>query len=260
MSTPTPLAPLVDFLRELGVREGGVLLVHTAFSKLGPLAGGPAELIEALQSVLGADGTLVMPSLSDDDDQPFDPRRTPCRALGVVADTFWRLPGVLRSDSPHAFAARGPAARELTAPHPLDLPHGADSPVGRVHARDGQVLLLGVGHDANTTLHLAEALAGVRYRLERHVTVREAGRARRLPYLEIDHCCERFALVDAWLDAAGLQSCGRVGRAEARLASARAIVDVVTARLRTDETLFLHPFGHDAECDAARRSLAQSPA
>jgi aminoglycoside N3'-acetyltransferase len=88
------------------------------------------------------------------------------------------------------------------------------------------------------------------------VTVREAGRPRRLRYLEIDHCCERFALADAWLDAAGAQRRGRVGRAEARLARARAIVDVVVSRLRADETLFLHPLGHDAECDAARRSLA----
>jgi aminoglycoside N3'-acetyltransferase len=245
------------------VREGGVLLVHTAFSRVGPLAGGPVELIEALQTALGPSGTLVMPSLSDDDEQPFDPRATPCRSLGVVADTFWRLPGVLRSNSPHAFAARGPAAAAITAPHPVDFPHGADSPVGRVHAEGGQVLLLGVGHDANTTIHLAEALAGVRYRLAKHVTVLDAGRPRRLRYLEIDHCCERFALVDAWLDDVSGQRRGRVGRAEARLARSRAIVDVVTARLRADETLFLHPPGHDEECDEARASLprsSQSPA
>jgi aminoglycoside 3-N-acetyltransferase len=64
-----------------------------------------------------------------DDDQPFDPRTTPCRHLGVVANTFWQLPEVLRSDSPHAFVAQGPEAARITAPSPLEVPHGLDSPV-----------------------------------------------------------------------------------------------------------------------------------
>ena len=138
--------------------------MHTAFSKVKPVEGGPDGLIAALRSALGPGGTLVMPSMSDDDEQPFDRQRTPCAGMGVVAERFWRQPGVLRSDSPHAFAAIGPRAAAITAPHPWDFPHGPDSPVGRVHDLDGQVLLLGVGHDADTTVHLAEALAGVRYR------------------------------------------------------------------------------------------------
>ena len=73
--------------------------------------------------------------------------------MGIVAQTFWQLPGVLRSDSPHAFAAAGPQAARITAPHPVDVPHGLDSPVGRVYELDGQVLLLGVDHTANTTIH-----------------------------------------------------------------------------------------------------------
>ena len=95
-------------LAELGVRPGGVLVVHTAFSKLRGVDGGPLALIAALESVLGPSGTLVMPSMSDDDEVPFQPRSTPCRGMGIVAETFWRLEGVLRSDSPHSFAAKGP--------------------------------------------------------------------------------------------------------------------------------------------------------
>jgi len=90
-----------------------------------------------------------------------------------------RLPGVLRSDSPHAFAAVGPRAAEITLPHPVDVPHGPDSPPGRVHALDGQVLLLGVGHDSNTSVHLAELLAGVRYHRAAHSTILRDGRPTR---------------------------------------------------------------------------------
>jgi aminoglycoside 3-N-acetyltransferase len=242
-------------LLALGVEPGGVLVVHTAFKQVAPVEGGPEGLIAALRAALGAKGTLVMPSMSDDDERPFEPAATPCRAMGVVADTFWRLPGVLRSDSPHAFAAIGPAAKAITADHPLDVPHGPDSPVGRVHDLDGQVLLLGVNHNADTTMHLAEALAGVRYRAAKYCMVRRDGRVERFDYAETDHCCLGFNLLDGWLDAAGQQRRGTVGHAEARLSQSRAIVELATARLRADETVFLHPPGVDEECDAARASL-----
>ena len=201
-------AQVAQQLLELGVEAGGVLLVHTAFSKVRPVEHGPLGLIAALRAALGPQGTLVMPSMTGDDDHPFDPRTTPCIGLGIVADSFWRLPGVLRSDSPHAFAAIGPEAVRITAPHPVDLPHGLNSPVGRVYELDGQVLLLGVGHDANTTIHLAEALADVRYRRRKYVTVLKDRKPARVDYGEIDHCCQNFNLVDGWLEEQGLQHTG----------------------------------------------------
>ena len=61
--------------------------------------------------------------MTADDDHPFDPRATSCIGMGIVAQTFWQLPGVLRSDSPHAIAAAGPQAAHHR-PHPVDVPHG----------------------------------------------------------------------------------------------------------------------------------------
>lgn len=246
---------ITDQLIALGVQRGGVLVVHTAFSKVAPVEGGPRGLIAALRDALGAAGTLVMPSMSDDDDHPFDLEATPCVAMSVVADTFRRMPGVLRSDSPHAFAAGGPAAEHITAAHPVDIPHGLESPVGRVYELGGQVLLLGVGHDADTTIHLAENMAGVRYRLPTYATVLEGGKTKRYDYGEVDHCCQGFNLMDEWLEAEGRQRRGIVGHAEARLARSRDIVETALSHLREDETLFLHPAGLCAECDEARASL-----
>ena len=175
--------------------------------------------------------------------------------MGVVADTFWRLPGVRRSDSPHAFAAAGPRADEITAPHPVDVPHGLDSPVGRACALDAQVLLIGVGHDANTTIHLAELLAGVRYRLPAHATILRDGRrsastmARTTPAAR----ASRWSMA-GWTPR---QPRSEVPSATPRRASPARddIVRVVTAHLDRDELVFLHPPGVDAECDEARASL-----
>ena len=239
----------------LGVKPGGVLLLHTSFSKVAPVERGPHGLIAALQSAVGSKGTLVMPSMADDDDHPFDPRKTDCLGMGVVADTFWRVHGVLRSDSPHAFAAIGPKAADIAAEHPLDVPHGLNSPVGRVYELDGQVLLLGVGHDADTTVHLAETMAGVRYRRSKYVTTLKDGQPVRFDYSEIDHCCQNFAVMDQWLEAERLQRRGIVGYAEARLARSRDIVQVAFGRLRENETVFFHPAGLCGECDEARASL-----
>jgi aminoglycoside 3-N-acetyltransferase-4 len=247
---------LITQLRTLGVEPGGVLLVHTSYRAVRPVEGGPLGLIDALRAALGPAGTLVMPSWSDDDDTPFDPARSPAAAdLGVVAETFRRLPGVRRSDHPFAFAAGGPQADAVLA-DPLPLPpHIPASPVGRVHSLDGQVLLLGVNHDADTSLHLAEVVSGVPYGIPRYCTVAGDGGLVRIDYMENDHCCERFTLADEWLRAAGLQREGRVGNAPARLARSRDIVAVASAHLAADPLLFLHQAGRCQECDRARAHI-----
>ena len=65
--TPLSVQDLASQLRALGVEPGGVIVVHAAFSRIRPVEGGPAGLIEALRAALGPTGTLVMPSMSDDD-------------------------------------------------------------------------------------------------------------------------------------------------------------------------------------------------
>lgn len=251
---------LAEQLLRLGVRRGGVLLVHTSFRAVRPVEGGPDGLIDALRRALGPDGTLVMPSWTGSDDEPFDPATTPAAPdLGVVAETFRRRPEALRSDHCFAMAAAGPAAPAILA-DPLPLPpHPPASPVGRVHELDGQVLLLGVGHDADTTLHLAELLAGVPYRVRNHVTVLRNRRPVRIEYGENDHCCQGFALADGWLRARGLQAEGPVGYAHARLFRSRDVVALAREHLARDPLVFLHPPGAGCpDCDAARASIHQN--
>jgi aminoglycoside N3'-acetyltransferase len=226
---------LVEQLRGLGVEPGMVLLVHTSFSEVGPVEGGPDALIEALLEVLGPDGTLVMPSWTDEDDQPFDPASPSARAhLGIVADVFWRRPDVLRGGHVFAMAARGPRAEYITGAPLVLPPHAQDSGVARVHELDGWVLLLGVDHDANTTIHLAEALAGVPYRVPKYCTILRDGQPARVDYGEIDHCCQNFTLAGEWLTERGLERRGRLGHATARLSRCSDVVDVVVPELRAD--------------------------
>ena len=249
-------AELVEQLRTLGVQAGDVLLVHMSYRAVRPVDGGPHGVIDALRTAVGAEGTLVMPSWGDNDDIPFEPSETPVSSsLGVTADLFWRLPGARRSNHPFAFAALGPDAAAVTAEALPLPPHRLESPVGRVYELDGKVLLLGVGHGENTTIHLAEMLAQVPYGVQKHCTVTENGDRVRIDYVENDHCCQRFALADEWLKAKGLQREERVGHAHARLTRSRDVVTVVRERLARDPLVFLHGRSDGCtECDQARQS------
>lgn len=161
-----PLSTLVAQLRALGVSAAPVVVVHSSLRAVGPVEGGPIGLIAAMRAALAPDATLVLPSMSDDDEHPFDTAPTPCTAMGVVADTFWRQPGVVRSDNPASSAAVGPLASVITAPHPIAPPHGIDSPVGRACALGGSVEgTVGYGHarlarTADVVRVAVEALSG----------------------------------------------------------------------------------------------------
>ncbi len=234
-----------------------MLVVHSSFRAIRPVEGGPLGVITALRTALGSSGTLVMPSMTGGENpEPYDPRQSPTRDMGVVAETFWRQPGVLRGDHPTStFAAVGRYAQRIVAPQPLSPPHGEDSPVGRVHELGGSVLLLGVGHDANTTMHLAEDLAGVPYQALDRALVRDGDEVREVLVTEPDHCCQGFSAADDWLREDGAQREGRVGNAEARLFAARDLVRTVVPRLTADPLRFLCAEGSGCEdCDDARRS------
>jgi len=171
-------------LRALGVEPGVVLLAHASLSRLGTVVGGEQAVVRALLDVLGDDGTLVMPSqswqlcdpayLADPSVPPdryddvraalpvYDPAWTPTRTMGLVVEALRTLPGTLRSAHPHrSFVAHGPRAAQVVARHDLDDPVGEGSPLAALHALDAQVLLLGVGYDKCTALHLAEARCGL---------------------------------------------------------------------------------------------------
>ena len=256
--TETSVSNVVGQLQALGVRSGDVLLVHTSFRAVRPVERGPAGLIEALCLAVGSAGTVVMPSWTGEDDRPFDPAKTPTPPdLGIVAGTFWQMPGVLRGRHPFAFAARGPKAAEILADDLALPPHQPASPVGRVLDLDGRILLLGVDHDANTTLHLAELMAGVPYGVPKHITALRNGTTTRLDYLENDHCCDLFRLADVWMTGRGLQTQGLVGHAPSKLMRARDLIETALVQLRRDPLAFLHPAEAECvDCALARKSIA----
>lgn len=248
---------LVTQLHAIGVEAGDVLLVHASYRAIRPVDGGPDAVIDALIAAVGPEGTLVMPSWTDDDDAVFDPEEDDVEDhLGIIAETFRCRPDVLRGTHPFAVAAWGKRAQHIVDAPFIVPPHGPDTGVARVHDLDGKVLLLGVDHDADTTIHLAELMAEVPYRRPKHITIVEDGRPKRVDYGENDHCCRNFNLVGDWLRARGLQREGKIGNAPSILALSRDITATVTEELFDDPCRFLCARGSGCEeCDDARASL-----
>lgn len=80
------------------------------------------------------------------------------RDMGAIAAAVLARPGRVRGDHPgDSFAAVGPLARELVAgQRPLDV----YAPLRALAESGGVVVLMGVGLDSMTLLHLAEQRAG----------------------------------------------------------------------------------------------------
>jgi aminoglycoside 3-N-acetyltransferase len=248
---PITVGSMVGDLRALGVEEGVTILAHSSLSALGWVAGGAHAVVQALEEALGPEGTLVMPAQSNHLTDPaswinppvpaswfetireetpaFDPAITPTREMGAVVECFRSQPGVVRSNQPHdSFCARGPHATIIVEGHGLAFGLGESSPLARVYDLDGFVLLLGVGHESNTSLHLAE------YRVEwpgKKVIAQGAPMT-----IDGERRWERFQDVDlnsADFEALGADferdtsavRIGRVGLAESRLMSQRTAVD-----------------------------------
>lgn len=88
---------------------------------------------------------------------PYRPAITPVRGMGRIPETFLRYPDVFRSMHPHcSFAAWGKEARSVIEEHALEEMFGERSPLGKLYQMNAKILLLGVKHDNNTSLHYAE--------------------------------------------------------------------------------------------------------
>jgi aminoglycoside 3-N-acetyltransferase len=247
---PLTVDSLTEQFASCGLSAGQTVLVHTRMSALGWITGGPVAVVQALMRVISPSGTLMMPTHNGDNSDPaawqnppvpehwwpiirahtpaYEPAITPSRGMGVVAELFRRWPGVIRSSHPNcSFAAWGANAAFLTENHARESALGEGSPLARLYDLDGYILLLGVGHANNTSLHLAEYRADYPSKgLEAwSAAVLVDGVRQWVTYQDASINGEDFAQIGEIYEATFNIPRGRVGRGEAHFMKQRPLVD-----------------------------------
>jgi aminoglycoside 3-N-acetyltransferase len=248
---PPTIDSLAADLAVLGVKRGAAIIVHASLSSIGWVVGGAPAVIAALTRALGPDGTLMMPTHTRDLTDPavwrrppvppdwvpvitahmpaFDAATTPTRGMGAIAESFRTHPGTRRSRHPHvSFAARGPQASFLVDDHAYDHAMGERSPLARLYDIDGWVLLLGVGHGVNTSLHLAEHRCDWpgKHAVRTSAPVTVDGARTRLEMLDISFDDADFPMIGADFERDVREVLtGRLGNAPCRLMRQRPLVD-----------------------------------
>lgn len=179
-SVPFTVDRLIKEFQNAGIKKGDTIIFHASLSQAGWVCGGAIAVIDALQELLTREGTLVMPAqtggLSDPkfwENPPvpeewweeirqnmplFDKDRTPSSGMGAIAESFRALKDVVRSDHPYySFTAWGKHADWIVENHSLSHGFGDESPLGKLYQlENAKIVLFGVDHDKNTSLHLAE--------------------------------------------------------------------------------------------------------
>lgn len=141
------------------------LYVHSGLSSLGHVVGGPNAVVKALSEVCDnlflPTHTYCYPPSPDHPAPVFDARSTPSE-MGLLAETFRRRDGVVRSiHSTHSLAGQGPLAAEICAGHyECETPCGQGTPYSRLVHRGAAALMLGVSFRYYTPFHTAECESG----------------------------------------------------------------------------------------------------
>jgi aminoglycoside 3-N-acetyltransferase len=105
---------------------------------------------------------------------------------------------------------------------------------------DSSILLLGVGHDCNTSLHLAESRSGTMSTRQQGSPILVDGVRQWVTYRSLDVSTDEFEQVGAAAAEADQETVGLVGGATSRLLKQRSLVDFAVhwfAQSRSSRTM-----------------------
>ena len=255
MEQPNTRQSLSADMLSAGVKPGITLLVHSSLSALGWVCGGGVAVVQSIMDVITAEGTLVMPEHSGDLSDPsywkhppvpenwwqtirdtmpaYHAEYTPTRKMGVIAETFRNMPGVIRSNHPAvSFGAWGKNAEFVISNHRLEYSLGDGSPLARVYDLNGTVLLFGVGFGNNTSFHLSEARADIGIFEKQGAPIMVDGERKWVEYDDFAYDDEFFEQIGEDFFKTGLAQKVQIGGGDCYLFKQKPAVDFATSWLK----------------------------
>lgn len=152
---------IISGLKKIGIQPGMELEVHSSLKSFGYVEGGAITVINALKETIGSNGSIFMPSLRLSPRLPLSQTDKnlgiTCKikllspdeehsAMGLIADTFRKMPDVLTGDGIFRVSAWGKNSDKVSQGFQYLLDKG------------GKALLLGVDIYRLTAMHYVEDL------------------------------------------------------------------------------------------------------
>ena len=260
-------ADLADALREAGVDRVRDVIMHSSLSSLGRVEGGADTVIDAVVEILGPEGTLMTPTFNYVLWDPvFDPANVNSET-GAITNALRKRRGAIRSIHPtYSVAAMGKRAAEFTAEHWKAEPVGIGSPIDRLAKAGGYVLLLGVKHDSDSTMHVGEAYADVPYRgvpydpgWPRTAQVRtDSGEIVSVDLHDEPGCSTGFGVIELPLRERGCIRDFKIERAKCQLVKSQDVIDTTVELLRKRADILLCSNPKCYFCSRAREAIRSS--
>ncbi len=174
---PITIDDLEAGLQSLDIDVVTPVLFHTSFKSFGPIEGGIDTLVIALTGMFNAwmtpaftYKTMIIPECGPEHNgitygsgkdlnrmaEFFSPDMEVDKTIGITAELLRKSPQVMRSSHP-ILSFCGFGVEEGLEAQTLNEPL---APIKWLYENEGCVILLGVDHTSNTSIHYAEKLAG----------------------------------------------------------------------------------------------------
>lgn len=152
---------IIDGLLDLGLKSGDEIEVHSSLSSFGYVDGGAETVISALKEVVGENGSIFMPALRLSKELPLTetdrklgittkiqilPENCEHSAMGIIADTFRKMPDTVTNDGIFRISAWGKSANKVK------------DGLQYLIYNSGKALMLGVDIYKLTAMHYVEDL------------------------------------------------------------------------------------------------------
>ena len=244
------LESLTSGFRDLGVKTGDTLLVHSSYKALGEVDGGPQTVVEALLSALGADGTLIMPTFNFDFNQgkPWDVRKTRSK-MGALTEAVRMDPRAKRVFHPfYSFAVLGKHA-EILGSLRYKSAYERNSVFGKLRDLDGKIMVIGLSYNNSMTFfHHIEQMEGVDYRFLKQFTgevTDENGNTYTDTFEMLVRDIDKgvMTMVDpmgALMEQAGIVKIRKIGEADVKLMKANEVYAFTAREMRRDPHLLYY--------------------
>jgi len=247
---------IADGLNRLGLRSGDTVVVHSSLSSFGRVDGGAETVVDAILDVLGESGTLVAPTFNFAPGV-FDVKETPS-IVGKITEAVRARPNAFRSFHPtHSVAAIGRLADVITEGHEQVHAFGRGSALFKALQANAKILQLGVTHSTNSTIHVAEEIAGVPFLdRSRQVGIKARGGKVIHKWIRRPGCSHGFDEIEEPLQEKETTAETMIGDCRARLMTARAVVETAVEMLKSDPAALLCARPDCGACAEARAMIA----